>query len=489
MNRLFVATSFFVAPRGDAARPLLKAAVVSLLTLSAAGCSADVARFDSPSFSLNGSSSSTAALPRPTEPVRPASGFNSLGGDRSEPVGTTTEGAYIPPPRRDARDSGVQVANIPETPRPVAAPPSPSIAAPVSEPSRRSAGKDASATAPVQSSATPGEQIEVQQGDTLYGISRRYHVSLNELLQVNGLTNPNLKPGQKLYLPAKKGARRPINKPEVAATAGPAAQAPPAPPAAPADIARWNGSYTMKAGDNLYAVSRQYKVKLADLQGANGITDVRRVRPGTLLKVPGEGVAPTPAEGAAAAASANDPGIAQSTTSAPALSTHPTIINGEKKVAAIDAKTDAAPTPATTAPKPAEPATSVAQAGPVKLRWPAKGRVIAGFGPRPDGTHNDGINVAVPMGTEVHAADGGVVAYAGNELKGYGNLVLIRHDNGWVTAYAHNDEIAVKRGDKVKRGQLIAKAGKSGQVDQPQVHFELRQGSKPVDPTPYMEKL
>jgi murein DD-endopeptidase MepM/ murein hydrolase activator NlpD len=124
----------------------------------------------------------------------------------------------------------------------------------------------------------------------------------------------------------------------------------------------------------------------------------------------------------------------------------------------------------------------------VKLRWPAHGKVIASFGGRPDGTHNDGINVAVPLGTDVHAAESGVVVYAGSELKGYGNLILLRHDNGWVTAYAHNDELAVKRGDKVQRGQVIAKAGKTGSVDQPQVHFELRQGSRPVDPVPFLEK-
>jgi murein DD-endopeptidase MepM/ murein hydrolase activator NlpD len=117
------------------------------------------------------------------------------------------------------------------------------------------------------------------------------------------------------------------------------------------------------------------------------------------------------------------------------------------------------------------------------------GKVISGFGPRADGTHNDGVNVAAPMGTDVHAAESGVVAYAGDELKGYGNLVLLRHDNGWVTAYAHADEIMVKRGDRIKRGQVIARAGRTGQVDQPQVHFELRQGQKPVDPTPFMERM
>ena len=99
------------------------------------------------------------------------------------------------------------------------------------------------------------------------------------------------------------------------------------------------------------------------------------------------------------------------------------------------------------------------------------------------------VGSAVPIGTEVLAAEQGTVAYAGSELKGYGNLILLRHEEGWVTAYAHNEEILVKRGDKVKRGQSIAKAGKTGTVDQPQVHFEVRQGQKPVDPLPHMEKL
>jgi murein DD-endopeptidase MepM/ murein hydrolase activator NlpD len=141
---------------------------------------------------------------------------------------------------------------------------------------------------------------------------------------------------------------------------------------------------------------------------------------------------------------------------------------------------DASPEPAT---KPKGQASA-----PGKFRWPAKGRVIASFGPRADRTQNDGINILVPQGTSVVAAEGGTVAYAGSELKGYGNLVLIRHEGNWVSAYAHNETLLVKRGDKVERGQAIAKAGKTGAVDQPQVHFELRQGSKPVDPMPHLEK-
>jgi murein DD-endopeptidase MepM/ murein hydrolase activator NlpD len=117
-----------------------------------------------------------------------------------------------------------------------------------------------------------------------------------------------------------------------------------------------------------------------------------------------------------------------------------------------------------------------------------KGRIITGFGPRGDKSHNDGINILVPKGTAVAAAESGVVAYAGSELKGYGNLILVRHEGNWVSAYAHNDSLLVKRGDRVDRGQVIAKAGATGAVDQPQVHFELRQGSKPVDPMPHLER-
>jgi murein DD-endopeptidase MepM/ murein hydrolase activator NlpD len=121
-----------------------------------------------------------------------------------------------------------------------------------------------------------------------------------------------------------------------------------------------------------------------------------------------------------------------------------------------------------------------------KFRWPARGKVIAGFGPQPDGTKSEGINLAVPLGTDIHAAEAGRVHYAGDGLKGYGNLILIRHANGWASMYAHADQMLVKAGDQVRRGQVIGKAGKSGPVAQPQLHFELRKGSVPVDPLPHM---
>lgn len=120
------------------------------------------------------------------------------------------------------------------------------------------------------------------------------------------------------------------------------------------------------------------------------------------------------------------------------------------------------------------------------MRWPVKGKVISAYGAKPNGLKNEGINIAVPEGTGVRAAESGVVAYAGNELKGYGNLVLVRHEGGWVTAYAHASELFVKRGDTVKRGDVIAKAGQTGSVSSPQLHFEVRKGATAMDPMKFL---
>jgi murein DD-endopeptidase MepM/ murein hydrolase activator NlpD len=117
-----------------------------------------------------------------------------------------------------------------------------------------------------------------------------------------------------------------------------------------------------------------------------------------------------------------------------------------------------------------------------RFRWPVSGRILSSFGGVTGGERNDGINIAAPRGEPIHAAASGIVTYCGNELKGYGNLVLIRHGDGYVTAYAHADSIAVERGDYVDAGQVIGTAGSSGDVNVPQVHFEIRRGVHPVDP-------
>ncbi len=463
----------------------------------AAGCSADITRFDSTSFSLNDPPETVGSTAPPQDSAPPAPGYDSAV-SRSTPRGPYGVGAG---------SRSVDVAALPE-PVPSATGPvqaargygqndwkrSPTGALATSAPYAPAAAT--AAQTPNLSPTAKGETIDVQPGDTLYGLSKRYRVSVSELMSVNGMTSPNLKPGQKLSLPAANAAVR-APMPRAAEVAAP----PPAPIVAPTSAevaAKYSGSYTVKAGDSLYNIARANKVPFAELQQVNGIADPRKVKPGTVLRVPGLGEAPVAA--AQAMPAAVTPAAPRTTLNS---TTQPTVINGGQQVAALnDRASDATPDVKPVAPAAATPAAvkadKVAAAAPAaaqqaadsaKLRWPVSGKVVAGFGGRPDGTHNDGINLSVPLGTDVHAAEGGVVAYAGSELKGYGNLMLLRHDNGWVTAYAHNDELLVKRGDKIKRGQVIGKAGKTGTVDQPQVHFELRQGSKPVDPTPFMEKI
>jgi murein DD-endopeptidase MepM/ murein hydrolase activator NlpD len=114
--------------------------------------------------------------------------------------------------------------------------------------------------------------------------------------------------------------------------------------------------------------------------------------------------------------------------------------------------------------------------------WPASGRVISSFGAAGNGERNDGINIAMKQGAPIKAAAGGTVSYSGDELKDYGNLLLIKHDGGYVTAYAHAERLLVKRGESVAKGQVIAYAGRTGDVSTPQLHFEIRRGTTPVDP-------
>ncbi|HSH63590.1 peptidoglycan DD-metalloendopeptidase family protein [Methyloceanibacter sp.] len=249
-------------------------------------------------------------------------------------------------------------------------------------------------------------------------------------------------------------------------------------------------------GDTLSVLSRRYGVPVEAIQSANNLGD-GRLSPGQELIIPTvrkPSAAETPKPQVAAATpkavtDANPAVRVVKTTTIPAPGSTPAGASGDAEPA--ETTNDVAASREVTG----EPKTRVANIGQLpspepmsgnSFRWPVKGRVIAGFGSKPDGGHNDGINLAVPQGTSVKAAENGVVAYAGNELKGYGNLVLVRHANNWVSAYAHNDEILVKRGDKVRRGEIIAKAGATGSVSSPQVHFELRKGSRPVDPTKYM---
>jgi murein DD-endopeptidase MepM/ murein hydrolase activator NlpD len=226
-------------------------------------------------------------------------------------------------------------------------------------------------------------------------------------------------------------------------------------------------------GETLMKVSRTYKVPLTTLAKANNIAPHTQVKIGDQLIIPGVRAQAAPAA-TTVAQWPQKPGAAPV----------------QQKVAAAQPQTQPTQTARaiTPAADPAPDTKTITNATMPTFRWPVRGRVINGFGPKTAGAQNDGINVAVPEGTPIKAAEDGVVAYAGNELKSYGNLVLIRHSNGYVTAYAHASEILVKRDEPIKRGQVIGKSGQTGGVSAPQLHFEIRKGSSPVDPMPYLEK-
>jgi murein DD-endopeptidase MepM/ murein hydrolase activator NlpD len=223
--------------------------------------------------------------------------------------------------------------------------------------------------------------------------------------------------------------------------------------------------HVVAAGETLKSIARTYRKPAAVIARANNLAVNAKVKPGERITIPDikEASQATPTRNEASAtppttklAMADSSQTARVVEPAPAMSSQEAV-------------------------KSAEPAGSLPG-----FRWPVRGRVIVAFGPKPNGVQNDGINLAVPEGTPIKAAEEGVVAYAGSELKGYGNLVLVRHPNGFVTAYAHASDILVKRGETVKRGQVIAHAGQTGNVTSPQLHFEIRKGATPVDPSQYL---
>jgi len=227
-----------------------------------------------------------------------------------------------------------------------------------------------------------------------------------------------------------------------------------------------DGTYTVQPGDSLWTIAHNHGLTTSELARANNLDD-GSIRAGQRLVIPNAG---------STQVASVDP---QSSPAPQAEEPRTQPQQASYTPPSSDAGNRSAATPAATHPNNQQPAAT-------GFRWPVQGRIIAEFGTKPNGERNDGINLAVPEGTAVKAAEDGTVIYAGNELKSYGNLVLVRHEGGWVSAYAHNSAIEVKRGDKVRRGQIIAKSGMTGNVTTPQVHFELRKGATPVNPVEHM---
>jgi murein DD-endopeptidase MepM/ murein hydrolase activator NlpD len=481
-------------------RNLARGFAVLMVAGTAAGCSSQVARFYSVDDVFTSSTNNQrtiidkqdTAQPYPGDaPVSaaPIDGSHTQSVTRSSLEPVTTQ--QLPPVSQEQPAPAASQVDRTAT----------GTVAPAAKPF-----KDAQPDAPRVATAG-GEpratEITVKDGETISGLSRRYGVPADALMKVNGLSaTKGLKAGQKLVIPAyayssKKQAPKladakpandtkhdlPAKAPEMVAVLpqqpklkegksaaqvdASAAASQPKDGKAAAKPAGAGGTYTVQQGDTLSAIARKTGVGVAALKQANGMQD-GLLKIGQTLKVP--------AGGAATVASAK-PAKADPVTTAttqPAAKTTPS----ETLAAYTPPKKD------TKLIQQAEDDDAVAPdaTGIGKMRWPVRGRVISSFG-----GGKDGVDIAVPEGTPVKAAENGVVIYAGDGLKEFGNTVLVRHENGLVTVYGHARSIEVQRGQKVKRGQEIAQSGMSGTTDSPKLHFEVRKNSAPVDPSTYLE--
>lgn len=369
------------------------------------------------------------------------------------------------------------------------------------------------ATQPVQTSreagwsAVGGTRVQIQSGETLYSVSRRYGIPVDVLQRVNNLSDANaVRVGQQIIIPVYSTASAsPVTTPQnvgvdntfTGSTPAGLSRVPymraPAPTPRPSTLARSTrtatpvvqtaavtpaqtamptaGSHVVNSGDTVYSIARRYNMPVQQLIAANAITNPNSIRIGQRLIVASSGAGQALPPVAAVPATTQTPAqvVAARTYTPPQPTSTSQAVQQTATIQQVAARQD-----------------EIAEQTPLQFRWPIRGRVLSGFGTLPNGVRNDGVNIAVPEGASIRAAEEGEIVYAGNELRGFGNLVLVQHRNGYVTAYAHNSRIDVRRGDRVSRGDIIARAGSTGDVDTPQLHFEIRRGTTPVDPSPYL---
>ena len=454
-------------PQRKKNRLVARIAYVGLATGLLAGCSSEVTRFAQGSIDRN--PTGTTLLPDA-----------AIGQSRGQSLYETN---LIEAPRASA---GQIISSPLPAPNPVyTAPstPSPLMKSAAAVPSRTDMAAGIAARAPQVSpnwSAVGGTPIVVAKGDSLGAISARYGVPADVLLKTNGLTAAQIEPGMRLVVPVYNASatQAPVVKAEAPKLEAPKLEAP-----------------KLEAPKLEAPKLAAPKVETSKTANAKVIAPAPQVaQTGKTLAQSTQATKPadkTPA--ASAQANQLKPVEAKTTTQAVAANAKTATASSEKTAAQQPAKQEVASTKtaavdrtpvATVTPANVKEEALSDSANP-EFRWPARGRVIQGF----KSGSNDGINISLPEGTPVKAAEAGVVVYAGNELKGYGNLVLIKHPNGFVSAYANNGDLDVKRGDSVKRGQTLAKSGQSGNVSSPQLHFELRKGSTPVDPTGFLAGL
>lgn len=368
-------------------------------------------------------------------------------------------------------------------------------------------------------SAAGGTHVTLQQGETLYSLSRRYGVPVKAIASANNISNTTqVRAGQQILIPTyvyspnapissgavnkrqashtpvtiKSNSNNPLNQPL---------------PLKVAQNGSYNGVYQVQKGDTLTRIAANHNMSVASLRNANGLHTSDVIQIGQKLNIASGGTV-SPVAGlprldnrATGSVTSYAPNTVTAAPRSKPASTQRVDLSQSSVIQArtpkarpsYQAKVVAAtinnpkPVRASTQPN-IDPITTSSNKA-VKntsFIWPVRGEVISRFGGTQDGNKNNGINLSVPEGTPVRASASGEVIYASNGLADYGNLVLIRHSNGFVTAYAHNSQLSVRRGERVRQGQVIAKSGKSGVVKSPQLHFELRDGKKPIDPLTHL---
>lgn len=321
-------------------------------------------------------------------------------------------------------------------------------------------------------SGRSSDQMVVRDGDTVYTLAQLFNVSMRDLMDMNGLRPPyNLTAGQVIKIPIPS-------------------------------------TYTVQQEDTLYAISRAFGVDQTEIARLNNLSAPYDLEVDQELRLPYRGAKePTKAMARASYATENNSFWADSSDDVVAYDDTPTSTPIARRRGAVEVgdlpppsssttpTTNRAPTPITEKPSelasvdPKQSIPSVKKSLPTgtpHFSWPVQGAILSEYGPKSGGRHNDGINIGAPNGTAVRAAEAGEVVYAGNELAGFGNLVLIRHAQGWMTAYGHMGKASVSRGTVVKKGQTIGAVGKTGSVKAPQLHFEIRKGSKALNPQKYL---
>ena len=308
---------------------------------------------------------------------------------------------------------------------------------------------------------TDENTVVVKSGDTLYALAKKHGLSVSEMAALNGLMEPyQLSVGQKLLLKSKTE------------------------PVETADVLQVNKPKNMvqttrvelqeivvARGDTLYSISRKYSIPVNDLAVMNKLTPPFELSVGQKLRVPN---------------------LAEASVARNSKTVTANVVKTEVKGVVAEKQTTTTTVAAQPVKKissdPTKKLPTISARSPSKFAWPVRGKILSAYGAKSNGLFNDGINISATRGTAVKAAENGVVAYAGNEVKGMGNLVIIQHDGGWMTVYAHMDSMNVRRGHKVSVGQKIGTVGETGKVDSPQLHFEIRKGTKAYNPSSYLKK-